>query len=80
MRFDDEGPGIDPDKVEKSLYDVLVNDMPISEIILEREIDIGVTYIPIPTQGVEHHQVATIEMGVFANAEFAAKAPRPFGS
>ena len=25
--------GIDPDKVEKSLYDVLVNDMPISEII-----------------------------------------------
>ncbi|HWM55831.1 MAG TPA: AAA family ATPase, partial [Solirubrobacterales bacterium] len=28
--------GIDPDKVEKSLYDVLVNDMPISEIIQRR--------------------------------------------
>ena len=25
--------GIDPDKVEKSIYDVLVNDMPISEVI-----------------------------------------------
>ncbi|MFN8218492.1 MAG: AAA family ATPase, partial [Solirubrobacterales bacterium] len=28
--------GIDPDKVETSLYDVLVNDVPISEIIAER--------------------------------------------
>jgi chromosome partitioning protein len=39
--------GIDPDKVEKSLYDVLVNDMPISEIIQEREIDIAVASIDL---------------------------------
>jgi chromosome partitioning protein len=39
--------GIDPDKVEKSLYDVLVNDVPISEIILEREIDIAVASIDL---------------------------------
>jgi chromosome partitioning protein len=39
--------GIDPDKVEKSLYDVLVNDMPISEIIVEREIDIAVASIDL---------------------------------
>jgi chromosome partitioning protein len=39
--------GIDPDKVEKSLYDVLVNDMPISEIIIEREIDIAVASIDL---------------------------------
>ena len=39
--------GIDPDKVEKSLYDVLVNDMPISEIIAEREIDIAVASIDL---------------------------------
>jgi chromosome partitioning protein len=39
--------GIDPDKVEKSLYDVLVNDMPISEVILEREIDIAVASIDL---------------------------------
>jgi chromosome partitioning protein len=39
--------GIDPDKVEKSLYDVLVNDMPISEIILKREIDIAVASIDL---------------------------------
>ena len=39
--------GIDPDKVEKSLYDVLVHDMPISEIIQEREIDIAVASIDL---------------------------------
>jgi len=39
--------GIDPDKVEKSLYDVLVNDMPISEVIQEREIDIAVASIDL---------------------------------
>jgi len=39
--------GIDPDKVEKSLYDVLVNDMPISEIIMQREIDIAVASIDL---------------------------------
>jgi chromosome partitioning protein len=39
--------GVDPDKVEKSLYDVLVNDMPISEIIVKREIDIAVASIDL---------------------------------
>ncbi|MFI5027786.1 MAG: ParA family protein [Solirubrobacterales bacterium] len=39
--------GIDPDKVEKSLYEVLVNDMPISEIIQHREIDIAVASIDL---------------------------------
>ncbi len=39
--------GIDPDKVEKSLYDVLVNDMPIGEIIQHREIDIAVSSIDL---------------------------------
>jgi chromosome partitioning protein len=39
--------GIDPDKVEKSLYDVLVNDVPLSEIIVKREIDIAVASIDL---------------------------------
>jgi chromosome partitioning protein len=39
--------GIDPDKAEKSMYDVLVNRMPISEIIQKREIDIGVASIDL---------------------------------
>jgi chromosome partitioning protein len=39
--------GIDPDKVEKSLYDVLVNDMPLAEIIVKREIDIAVASIDL---------------------------------
>ena len=39
--------GIDPDKVEKSLYEVLVNDAPISEVIMHREIDIAVASIDL---------------------------------
>lgn len=39
--------GIDPDKVEKSLYDVLVHDTPISEIVHHREIDIAVASIDL---------------------------------
>ena len=39
--------GIDPDKVEKSMYDVLVNRMPISEIIQQREVDIAVASIDL---------------------------------
>lgn len=39
--------GIDPDKAEKSMYDVLVNDLPISEVIAHREIDIAVASIDL---------------------------------
>jgi chromosome partitioning protein len=39
--------GIDPDKVEKSLYDVLVHDMPIREVIHHKEIDIAVASIDL---------------------------------
>ncbi len=39
--------GIDPDKVEKSMYDVLVDRVPIREVIHEREIDIAVASIDL---------------------------------
>lgn len=39
--------GIDPDEVEKSMYDVLVNRMPISEIVQHAEIDIAVSSIDL---------------------------------
>ncbi len=39
--------GIDPDKVEKSMYNVLVDDMPISEVIAHREIDIAVASLDL---------------------------------
>jgi chromosome partitioning protein len=39
--------GIDPDKVEKSMYDVLVDRMPISEVIQSREIDLAVSSIDL---------------------------------
>ena len=39
--------GIDPDKAEKSMYDVLVHHIPISEVIAKREIDIAVASIDL---------------------------------
>ena len=39
--------GIDPDKVDKSMYDVLVHHIPISEVIAKREIDIAVASIDL---------------------------------
>jgi chromosome partitioning protein len=39
--------GIDPDKVEGSMYDVLVDHIPIREVIHEREIDIAVASIDL---------------------------------
>jgi chromosome partitioning protein len=39
--------GIDPDKVEKSMFDVLVHHIPISEVIQKREIDIAVSSIDL---------------------------------
>ena len=39
--------GIDPDRVEKSMYDVLVHHIPIREVIQEREIDIAVASIDL---------------------------------
>jgi len=39
--------GVDPDKVEKSMFDVLVHRMPLSEIIQKREIDLAVGSIDL---------------------------------
>jgi chromosome partitioning protein len=39
--------GVDPDKVEKSMFDVLVHRTPIKEIIVEREIDVAVASIDL---------------------------------
>ncbi len=39
--------GVDPDKVEKSMFDVLVHHMPLSEVIVQREIDIAVASIDL---------------------------------
>jgi len=39
--------GIDPDKVERSMYDVLVHHIPIRDVIHKREIDIAVASIDL---------------------------------
>jgi chromosome partitioning protein len=39
--------GIDPDSLEKSMYDVLVNRTPISEVIVSREVDVACASIDL---------------------------------
>jgi chromosome partitioning protein len=39
--------GVDPDKVEKSMFDVLVHQTPLTEVIVEREIDVAVASIDL---------------------------------
>jgi chromosome partitioning protein len=39
--------GVDPDKVEKSMFDVLVHGTPIREVIVEREVDVAVASIDL---------------------------------
>ena len=39
--------GVDPDKVEKSMFDVLVHHLPLREIIVEREIDVAIASIDL---------------------------------
>jgi chromosome partitioning protein len=39
--------GIDPDKVERSMYDVLVDHIPIREVIQSREVDVAVASIDL---------------------------------
>ena len=39
--------GIDPDKVERSMYDVLVDHIPIRDVIQQREIDVAVASIDL---------------------------------
>ena len=39
--------GIDPDKVDRSMFDVLVHRIPIREVIVEREIDVAVASIDL---------------------------------
>jgi DNA-binding transcriptional LysR family regulator len=41
--------------------------------LLNREVDYGITYLPIATSGVEHLRVASIEMGIFGSTEFEKK-------
>lgn len=43
--------------------------------LVEREIDYGITYVPVPSAAVEHTEVATIEMGIFTRAEAFAGVP-----
>jgi chromosome partitioning protein len=39
--------GIDPDKVEKSMFDVLVHGTPLREVIVEKEVDVAVASIDL---------------------------------
>jgi DNA-binding transcriptional LysR family regulator len=51
----------------------------LERVLLDREIDFGLTFIPIPTNGIEHQQVANIEMGIFGTKAAIIKfSQKPF--
>lgn len=49
------------------LYELLPGDM--EKALVSGEIDIGITYEPIATKGIEFIKIGTIEMGIFARAD-----------
>lgn len=51
-----------------SSYSLLLREVVPGELeraLVDRHVDFGLTYIPIPTSGIEHQQVSSIEMGVY---------------
>jgi DNA-binding transcriptional LysR family regulator len=52
-----------PNDMNILLREVIPGEM--EKSLLNHEIDFGITYIPIPTAGIDHQKVATIEMGIF---------------
>lgn len=57
-----------PNETNLLLREVIPGEM--EKAILNRDIDYGITYIPIPTAGVDHQKIATIEMGIFGLEKF----------
>lgn len=52
---------------------ILIRDLVPGEMekaLISNDIDFGITYLPIPTAGIEHQKIATIEMGIFGTADF----------
>ena len=43
--------------------------------LVARQIDLGVTYLPVPTAGLDHVRVATVRMGIFARRGAFTKTP-----
>lgn len=43
--------------------------------LVNREIDIGITYVPIPLGGVEHIEITSVDMGVFGRKEIFGRTP-----
>lgn len=49
------------------LYELLPGDL--EKALLNNEVDIGITYEPIPTKGIEFIKIGVIEMGIYARAD-----------
>lgn len=66
--------GIDPDRVETSMYDVLVHDVPMIDVIVEREIDIAVASIDLAGAEI----AMSTKIGRERSLEKALKEVKPF--
>ncbi|MEQ1876548.1 MAG: LysR family transcriptional regulator [Bdellovibrionia bacterium] len=62
-----------PEDTSLLLREVIPGEM--EKALSGREVDFGITYLPIPTAGVEHHEVASVEMGIFGILEKFGETP-----
>lgn len=60
-----------PDDTPLLLREVIPGQL--ERTLVERETDFGITYIPVPTAGVDHEQVARARMGIFGAPELAKR-------
>jgi len=56
-----------------TIYDLVPGQM--EQALIERHIDIGITYIPVPMPELDYFKVTSIEMGIFAKAKKFKKTP-----
>jgi DNA-binding transcriptional LysR family regulator len=56
-----------------TIYDLLPGQM--EKALIERQIDIGITYLPVPMMGLDYTKVTSIEMGIFSKRGTFKKIP-----
>jgi len=62
-----------PREASLLLREVIPGEM--ENALLAHEIDVGITYLPIPTAGVDHLKVANVRMGIYARRGAFERAP-----
>jgi DNA-binding transcriptional LysR family regulator len=64
-----------PQDASLLLREVIPGEM--ESALLADEIDVGITYIPVPTAGVDHLKIASVKMGIYAKHGMFDRLPFP---